>query len=549
MYLRLCVNAQTLARILLPHIIEQNDFYGRDLNLGIKDPASSPHIRKKVVVEFSSPNIAKEFQGKHLRSTIVGTFVSNMYENMGWEVSKVNYLGDWGKDIALLGLGCEKFGKQGKYDEDPVSYLLEISHTIHELYEPEHRSRLKARDEAKKKGQDDNSTAVGIESRGLFAEQRAFFKRMEDGDESAVALCERIRNVNQISFTKFYARLGINFDEYSGESRVNKQIITEIEQLLRDKGLSEESGDAWIIDMKKHGLLKSGKPKVRDRTGSSYFLRYLAAVIERSRKQEIDRIIFVAADKTEHFARLRKVIGALGMTELAAKLEHIQLNETSHMAEKLGAGYQPYGIINQCEKAMVDVLNRSKEKTRVFGNSKEVARRMGINALLSQELSTRRTNDHAFDISNMTSFKSGTGPDLQYQYAKLCKLLKRHPPRVEISCEEYGTLTDDTHTSLLIWLGQYPEIIRTSYDSLEPSHIMAYLHIVLEKLSDCLDDVDEEECENSPTKTGKDDSEVTLAEISLYEATRIVIENGMKVLGLTPISTIQCDRVDTPVPE
>lgn len=469
---------------------------------------------------------------------------------MGCTVTKINYLGDWGKDIALLGVGWEKFGSKEEFEKDPASHLLEVYHKIHELFLPEQLESKKARDEAKKNGQDEAEVTAEIEGKGLFAERNAFFKRMEDGDEQALALAKKIRDVNIANYTKFYARLGLDFDEYSGESQVNHDIITEIEQILKDKGISEESGGACIINMKKWGA-KSGTERVRDRTGSStYFVRYLATVLERSRKQQFDKMIFVAADRSGLFAHMVKVFEAMGMSELAAKLEHVQFNDTSHMAEKLGQGYQPHGILDQCEQAVSEVLQSEEEKAKMLAQPGLGEKSLGVTALLAQELSTKRGTEHAFDIPAMASFKPGTGLDFQYHYAKLCSILREHPYSADTKDEEYKSLDGEEHTSLLLTLGQYPEVLQVAYQSHEPSAIMSYLHTVVDKLSDYMDI--EEEGEGEDAGDDQEDmieppEKVSRAQRALYEATRIVMENAMNVLGLDPVASTQPPRADTPL--
>ncbi|KAF2791990.1 Nucleotidylyl transferase [Melanomma pulvis-pyrius CBS 109.77] len=533
-HLRICVTPQTVPRVLVPYINDRKGEYGSDLALGLRDPSLPTGGRQKLVVEFSSPNIASEFQGKHLRSTIIGSFVSSLHENMGWDVTRLNYFGDWGKDMALLGVGWEKFGSEEAFQEDPTTHLLEVYHKIQELFLPEQVASKKARDEAKKKAQDEVEGTAEIESKGVFAERNEFFKRMENGDENALALYKRIRDVNTDNYAKLYARMGITFDEYSGESKVSQETMVEIEQLLKDKGICEESGGAWIIKLG----ARSGTAVIRDRSGSStYLLRYLAAVLERSRKFEFDKMIFVAADRNGHFSKMFKIFDALDMTELRGKLQHVQFGDVSHMSDKLGHGHQPHEILNQCEKAMMDVLKADGIRAGLVGNSEDTAKVLGISGLLTQELSTKKTGDHAFDIDGMTSFKPGTGPDLQYWYARLCSILKAHPITEDLLHEEYGSLDDEEQTSLLLVLGQYPDITHAAFKSLESTPITAYLANVIEHLSDILD-------EHNAAEAG-----ITPAQAALYEATRTVLENGMKLLGLIPIALQQQDRADTPVAE
>jgi arginyl-tRNA synthetase len=238
---------QMLPRLLLPYINDRKASYGQDITLGLRDPSSPDLGRKKLVIEFSSPNIASEFLGKHLRSTIIGAYIANLYKTMGWEVTKINYLGDWGKPLGLLGVGWEKFGSEELFQADPAGHLLDVNNKINELFAPEVAASKKARDEASKKSKDEGKDQAEIENHGLFAERNKFFKRMEDEDEEAMAFWRRVRDVNIESYTNLYARLNVSFDEYSGESQVSPSTMAEVEEILKKKGLCEASEKAWYV--------------------------------------------------------------------------------------------------------------------------------------------------------------------------------------------------------------------------------------------------------------------------------------------------------------
>ena len=222
--------------------------------------------QRRVVVEFSSPNLASEFQGKHLRSTIIGAFVANLHEAMGWDVIRMNYLGDWGKPIGLLGVGWERFGSEQAFEADPLGHLTEVYHKIHLLFEPELAASKKVRGEAVKKGVDDGKEQAELQNHGLTAERNAFFKRMEEGEEKAVGLWRRIRDVNIENYRRGYARLGIKFDDYSGESQVTQTAMAGVEQALKEHGLCEEINGLLLVDLKKYKL---GGCAIRDRSNSS----------------------------------------------------------------------------------------------------------------------------------------------------------------------------------------------------------------------------------------------------------------------------------------
>jgi len=292
---------QTLPCLLLPYINDRKNKYGTDVSAGLLNPSSPELGPKKLLLEFSSPNIASEFHGKHLRSTILGAYIGNLYESMGWEVVRMNYLGDWGKPIGLLGVGWEKFGSEELFQADAAAHLLDVYNQINNLFVPEQAASRKARD--------DGEDTAEIEARGLFAERNTYCRRLEEGEETAMAFWKRVRDISIENYTNFYSQLGISFDEYSGESQVDPKTMVEVEDILRSKGLVEESGGAWTINLKKHAK-KSGTAIIRDRTGSTtYLLRDLAAVLERSRKYSFDKMIYVvAADQhTVHFSRLFKI--------------------------------------------------------------------------------------------------------------------------------------------------------------------------------------------------------------------------------------------------
>ena len=230
--------SKTLPRLLLPYINDRKDSYGKDPSIGLRDPSSPDLGRRKLVVEFSSPNIGSEFHGKHLRSTILGAYIANLYKNMGWDVVKINYLGDWGKQIGLLGAGWEKFGSEEQFQADPIGHMLGVYNQIDQLFQPELAASRAARDS--------RGDPVAVETQGLFAERNAFFKRMEDGDEEALALWKRFRYVSIEHYIKLYARLNVSFDEYSGESQVTPETMAEVEDYAKEQG--HLRGKRWIVD-------------------------------------------------------------------------------------------------------------------------------------------------------------------------------------------------------------------------------------------------------------------------------------------------------------
>jgi arginyl-tRNA synthetase len=464
-------------------------------------------------------------ESRHLRSTILGACIANLYKNMGWDVVKINYLGDWGKQMGLLGVGWEKFGSEEQFRADPIRHMLSVYRKIDELLRPEVASR--------KMAWDYGENTLAMEVQGVFTERDTFFKRIEDGDKEALAICRRFRDASIEYYTKLYASLNVSFDEYSGESQVSLEAMDEVEEMLKSKGLSEESEGAWIGDLQKHGE-KTGTVIIRDREGSTtYLLRDLAAVLDRSRKYSFDKMIYVVADQNLHFRHLFKILELLGMSDLARKLQHVHFNKGPQM----GHG----DILNHCQSAMHKSLKANPDKATLLDDSEYPVAALGISALLAQELLLKRETDYDFNFTKMTSFKGITGPNLQYWYLRLCSMLKATSFDLnDFSDGDFTPIEEEMYTELLRILAHYPEITNSVYRTLEPRSVLLYLAKITDQVAMCLE-IKEDPEESSPTP----------AEAALFESARQVLENGMRLLGIIPdqehpnkLSNIDSDTTD-----
>jgi arginyl-tRNA synthetase len=520
--LKIMFSEEAIPRLCLPYIIDRADSYGRGASRGRRDSVAEGLGRRKAVIEFSSPNLASKFEGKHLRSTILGAFIANLHEVMGWDVTRVNYLGDWGKPIGLLGAGWERFGSEEAYEADPLGHLMKVYHQIHELFDPQLAASKKARDDALHgKAPEGGKDQAQIESEGLFAERDAFFKRMEDREDKAIALWKRVRNESIKSYVKLYAQMGINFDDYSGESQVSSETMTEVEELLKSKGLCEEGGGSLSIDLKKYKLSIA---TIRDPSGSTYLLRDIAAVLERAKKYSFDKMVYVvAADHKEHFSRVIKILELIGMPELAGKLQHVSFNQTSRMVEQLDDREPTLDkILDRCQNAMRESLGINKEKAVLLGDTEETARSIGIGALLAQELSSKRPHLHTFNSSTMSSFEPGTGPYLVWWAARLDYLLSANPEQPKVTDDDWGCFEDEEEMNLLRVLLQWPDIVESVSKALEASVIMGYLTSVTGYLASCFEKL--EDCDRpSP------------AQRMLFQASHIVLKSGLHLVGIVPI--------------
>jgi arginyl-tRNA synthetase len=492
--------------------------YGKDLSAGLRELDAAGSGRKKIVVEFSSPNIGKGFDGMHLRSTIIGAYIASLYESMGWDVFRVNFLGDWGKHIGLLAVGWSRFGSEEFFEADPLRHLLDVYTKIDELFKPEQDAAKKLRAE----GQDNSA----IETGEISAEKDAFFKKMEDGDPDALALWKRFRDVCITNYTDLYARLNISFDDYSGESEVNQETVAEVESILKEKGVYEDSNEAWIIDFKKHGSKGLGTAIARYRNGTtSYLLRDIAAVLERSRKYSFDKMIYVVSAKQDsHFQQLFRALELMDHSDLANRLLHVSFGGVQGLSPKPGSGLLLGDILDQCQTAIHEFLEADQDNIKEFqGGDSKVSDALSAIALMAQDLSIKRASNFTFDIKKMATADGYTGLSLQHWFAKLCsKLDGATVNRDELESTDYSMFEEEAYADVLRLLVQFPGIVKSSFKPLESSTILTYLF----RITDLLPAVWNEEAEGSHQN---------LAQLAFYESVRQVLENGMGMVGLVPM--------------
>lgn len=308
-----------IAKTLIPLILKQKEKYGFNRSLGLRDPSNPDEGRKTVIVEFSSPNIAKKFHAGHLRSTIIGGFLSNLYESLGYNVVRLNYLGDWGRQYGLLACGWKRYGDEEAFANDPIAHLFDIYVKISADFQPEDDA-VKA---AAKRGE---NTAI-LESKGLLGEAKSYFKRMEDGDEDALNLWRRFRELSIERYKETYAKLNIHFTDYSGESKVKQQTMEKAEALLKERQVAEPDGGALIINFAKHGAKKLDTAVIRNRNGTSnYLLRDIGAAIQREEQYHFDEMLYVVmSEQDTHLSRLFKVLDLMGghYSDISKKAKHV----------------------------------------------------------------------------------------------------------------------------------------------------------------------------------------------------------------------------------
>ncbi|KAK3372299.1 arginyl-tRNA synthetase [Podospora didyma] len=520
-------NPSELLGDVLPFVLEKGDQYGLDPSIGLREPSASGGERKKIIVEFSSPNIAKEFHVGHLRSTIIGAFISNLYEGAGYDVVRINYLGDWGRQFGLLACGWERYGVQEEFERDPIRHLFKVYVQISGDFKPE-EELYKA---AKKRGED---TSV-LESQGLLGASKAFFKKMEDNEPEAIALWERFRALSVERYKPTYARLNIRFDEYSGESTVKKATMTNALEVLEQRGVAVPDQGALVVDFAKHGpaYKKMDLAILRNRNGTSnYLLRDIGAVIQRHEQYHFDEMIYVVMHEQEaHLRSLFKTLelGGPPYDGISEKLKHISFGKVKGMSTRKGTVVFLDDVINDVSSYMHEQMRSNEAKYAEIPDPARTSELLGISAIMVQDMMGKRANNYEFDLKRMTSFEGDTGPYLQYAHARLCSIARKTGfTREELLKADFSLLTDaPLAVGLVRVIARYPDMVKQTLKTLEPTTILTYLFALAHQLSSSYDVL---RVVNAP-----EGPEVTRVRAALYEAARQTLRNGMVLLGLTPV--------------
>jgi len=378
-------------------ILKSGPVYGFNQNLGLKDPADPSQGRKKMIVEFSSPNIAKPFHAGHLRSTIIGGFLANLYEGAGWDVTRMNYLGDWGKQYGVLALGFEKFGSEEELLANPIGHLYDVYVKISKISHDE-GEELKALKEqikqAQEKGEDVKELeekVQKIEEEGVDEQARKYFKRMVDGDPEALGVWKRFRDLSIEKYKATYARLNIRYDEYSGESQVKDESMDHAAKVLAETGVSEESEGAVVVDLTKYSK-KLGKALVKKKDGTSLYLtRDIGAAAERFEKYKFDKMIYVVASQQDlHLAQLFKIMEVMGRKDISERCQHINFGMVLGMSTRKGTAKFLDDILRDVGEKMHEVMRKNEDKYKQVEDPEKVADVLGISAVMVQDMKGKR---------------------------------------------------------------------------------------------------------------------------------------------------------------
>jgi len=379
-----------LAQILIPSILTQQKSFGQNKFLGLKDPNDPAAGSKKMIVEFSSPNIAKPFHAGHLRSTIIGGFLANLYQGAGWDVTRINYLGDWGKQYGLLALGFNKYGDEKALEADPINHLFNVYVQINKDKDAE-EAEIKITQEA---GKD----ASELRAKSIDEKAREYFKAMSDSEPNAIQQWSRFRELSIKRYKETYARLNIRFDEYSGESQVKQERMDFAAQKISEMGISKESEGAVIIDFAEQTGIppkeakQLGKAVIKKKDGTALYLtRDISEMMQRDDTYHFDHMIYVVASQQDlHLKQLFKIIELMGYNELAKKVQHINFGMVLGMSTRKGTVKFLDDILRDVGEKMHEVMKANESKYEQIEDPVSVADILGISSVMVQDLSGKR---------------------------------------------------------------------------------------------------------------------------------------------------------------
>jgi arginyl-tRNA synthetase len=524
-FLSFFVRTEPLVKSVLPTILAGGSDFGRNTFLGLRDPKDPSQGKKRIIVEFSSPNIAKPFHAGHLRSTIIGGFLANLYEAAGWEVIRMNYLGDWGKQYGLLALAFEKYGDEEALAQDPINHLFQLYVRIN--------NDMTAEKEELAKKKEDGEDITKLEANNLDEQARRYFKKMTDRDEPALAQWKRFRDLSIVRYKKTYARLNISFDEYSGESQVTEEAMDKMGKLMEEKGICKEDKGAMLVDFPSLVPGKEGKrlerPLVRKKDGTALYLtRDISELLGRHEKYKFDKMIYVVAVQQDlHLKQLFKIIELLGFKDIADKCQHINFGMVKGMSTRKGTVKFLDDILRDVGETMHDVMRKNETKYQQVEDPEQTADTLGISSVMVQDMTGKRINDYTFNMEAMTSFEGDTGPYLQYAHARVSSIRRKaNLTDEEVAGADLSLLTETHAVNIVRLLSQWPDTVQNTLRTLEPCTVLSYLFKMTHALSSSYDHL----------QVVGSERELMKARMALYESARIVLGNGMRLLGLNPVS-------------
>ena len=398
---------------------------------------------QNITIDLSSPNIAKPFSVGHLRSTVIGDALSNIFRKMGYNTIKINHLGDWGKQFGLLMVAYKKWGSKEAVEANPIDELLKLYVRINAEIENDPE---------------------------LDEEGRKWFKKLEDGDPEATELWQWFRDESLVEFNRIYKLLGVEFDSLTGEAFYNDKMDEGV-QILEDKGLLKESKGASIVELDDVNLPPA---MIKKSDGATlYITRDIATAIYRARTYNFVKNIYaVGQEQSNHFRQLKAVLKKMGF-DWSDDMVHVDFGLVTKNRQKLSTRK---GNIILLEPTLQEAISRAKaqieEKNPELENKEEVAHAVGVGAVKFYDLKTDRRNGYDFDLEAMVSFEGETGPYVQYAYARIQSILRK--ANFTPSTDATYSLSDPESWEIIKLLQDFSRVVKRAAENYDPSLIAKY---------------------------------------------------------------------------
>lgn len=479
-YLNFFMNKELISKKVLQTVVKEKEHYG-DSNIGNQGT---------VPIDMSSPNIAKPISMGHLRSTVIGNSIGFIMEKIGYQPIRINHLGDWGTQFGKLIVAYKKWGSEEAVKAEPINELLRLYVQFHEVAETEPE---------------------------LNEEARAWFKRLEEGDEEAIQLWQWFRDESMKEFNKIYDLLEVQFDSLNGEAFYNDK-MDEIVELLEEKHLLNEDKGAEIVDLSAYDL---NPALIKKSDGATlYITRDLAAALYRKRTYDFKQSLYVVGnEQSYHFKQLKAVLKEMGF-DWSDDMHHIPFGLITQGGKKLSTRKGKIVLLEEVlNEAIQSAKEQISEKNPDLENKDVVAKQVGVGAVIFHDLKNDRLNTFDFNLEEVVRFEGETGPYVQYTHARAVSLLEK-AGFAPSETADYA-LNDDISWEVVKLVQKYPETVLSAGEKYEPSVIAK--HAI--KLAQAFNKY------YAHTKILADDEQKE-ARLALVYAVTVLLKEDLRLLGL-----------------
>src|SRR3989338_8334807 len=497
-YLNFFIDVLAYQAELLEAILNQKETYGTD----------SIGKNKTILIEYSSPNIAKPFHIGHFRATIIGNSLKKIHAALGYKVIGINYLGDWGTQFGKLIVAYKKWGDKSHLKKDPIKYLNSLYIQFH---------------------------AEAEKDPSLEDEARHWFKKCEEKDTEALTLWKEFKDLSLKEFEKIYAQLNIHFDEVSGESLYDEKMASTLTH-IKSKLQTQISEGALIVDLEKYKMPPA--LLLRKDGASLYLTRDIAALFDRYQRYHFDKILYVVGDtQALHFQQLFKLIELMG-NPWATSCHHIAFGQIRLKDQKMSTRKGTAILLEEVLDKSIELISKIiEEKNPSLKGKQEIAQKVGIGSIIFADFSSRRIKNFTFDWDVILNPEGDTGPYVLYTYARASSILRKAlmsfpGPRSESG----GTpltgksifLESPGEKELMKALEHFPKTLIAAALEFEPSYIATTL-LELSKLFNRF---------YHEHRVIQKDEALQAARLKLVSATRQVLKNGLNLLGIQEVEEL-----------